>query len=84
MPETYAQQGSVAYRLHVIRAGYLDSPGLALTKRQIERLWGLDPLMCDALLAALVDARFLTRTQTGLYVRTDEGSGSVFDDQPAC
>jgi hypothetical protein len=71
MLDTYAPQASVAYGLHVIRAGYLDSPSLRLTKTQVERIWGLDALMCDALLAALVDARFLKRTKAGVYMRPD-------------
>jgi hypothetical protein len=74
MPDIFASQTSVAYGLHVIRAGYLDSPGLRLTKAQIERLWGLDPVMSDALLGALVDARFLKRMHAGIYVRTDANS----------
>ena len=71
MLDTRAPPASVAYGLHIIRAGYLDSPGLRLTKTQIESLWGFDTLMCDALLAALVDVRFLERTQAGVYLRTD-------------
>jgi hypothetical protein len=73
MLDTYAAPASVAYGLHIIRAGYLDSPGLRLTKAQIERLWGFDTLMCEALVGALVDARFLRCTQTGVYVRADVG-----------
>ena len=71
MPEIHAPHASVAYGLHLIRAWYRDSPGLRLTKTQVERIWGLDALMCDALLAALVDARFLKCTSAGVYVRTD-------------
>jgi hypothetical protein len=73
MPEIYAPQASIAYGLHVIRTWYRDSPGLRLTKTQVERIWGLDALMCEALLAALVDARFLKCTHVGVYVRTDAG-----------
>ena len=73
MPDIYAPQASIAYWLHVIRSGYLDTPGLQLTKLQVELLWGLDALMCDALLDALVDVRFLRRTHAGVYVRTDAG-----------
>jgi hypothetical protein len=59
--------------LERIRAEYLEIPGLHLTKPQAQRLWGLDRTTCDALLEALVDARFLRRTQAGAYVRLDGG-----------
>jgi hypothetical protein len=59
--------------LHLIRAEYLEIPGLHLTKPQVQRLWGLDTMTCDALLKALVDARFLRRTHAGAYVRLDGG-----------
>jgi hypothetical protein len=70
MPETYAVQASFEDWLGLIRAEYLELPGLHLTKKQVERLWGLDALTCEALLDALVDARFLRRTKAGAYMRT--------------
>jgi hypothetical protein len=57
--------------LQLIRAEYLEIPGLSLTKQQAERLWGLDALTSEALLAALVDINFLRRTDKGAYVRAD-------------
>jgi hypothetical protein len=57
--------------LRLIRAEYLEMPGLHLTKPQVQRLWGLDALMCEALLAALVDVRFLRRTGAEAYVRVE-------------
>jgi hypothetical protein len=48
-------------------------PGLRLTKPQIERLWGLDPVKSGALLEALVDVKFLRRTRHDAYVRADLG-----------
>ena len=55
--------------LMLIRAEYLEIPGLTLTKAQVERLWGLDAVVSDALLAALVDVKFLRRTVRDTYVR---------------
>jgi hypothetical protein len=55
--------------LMLIRAEYLEIPGLALTKAQVERLWGLDAVVSEALLAALVDVKFLRRTVRDTYVR---------------
>ena len=47
-------------------------PGLRLTPAQAQRLWGLDRDSCDALLGALVDAKFLFRTRDGAFVRSDQ------------
>ena len=55
--------------LMLIRAEYLEMPGLVLTKADVERLWGLDAVVSEALLAALVDAKFLRRTVRDTYVR---------------
>ena len=50
---------------------YLEMPGLRLTAAQAQRLWGLERDVCDALLGALVDAKFLSRTRDGAFVRVD-------------
>jgi hypothetical protein len=71
MLNTYAPEASIQDWLRLIRAEYLESPGLHLTKKQVERLWGLDTLRCKALLDALVDARFLRLTDAGMYTRVD-------------
>jgi hypothetical protein len=60
---------SVTDWLQIIRGEFQEVPGLQLTKRQVQRLWGLDPHTCDALLEALVEARFLRRTPSGSYAR---------------
>jgi hypothetical protein len=57
--------------LQIIRAEYLEIPGLSLTKRQAQRLWGLDGLTCDALLDEMVQTHFLRRTDSDLYVRAE-------------
>ena len=59
--------------LELIRAEYLEIPGLNLTKEQVRRLWGLDSAVCDGLLAALVEAGFLRCNARQLYVRRDLG-----------
>jgi hypothetical protein len=59
--------------LQIIRAEYLEMPDLALTQRQVQRLWGLDPVTSEAVLARLVDIRFLRRTHRDEYVRADVG-----------
>ena len=59
---------SVGELLRVVQAEYLEIPGLHLTKPQAQRLWGLDPFTCDALLDALVAAQFLRCNHRGAYV----------------
>ena len=62
----------VASRLQQIRSEYLSMPGLSLTVPQARRLWGFEPEDCSALLNALVEARFLSETGRGTYVRRQE------------
>ena len=57
--------------LQIIRAEYLEIPGLSLTRQQARRLWYLDPETCDALLDSMVEAEFLRRNSHNLYVRAD-------------
>ncbi len=59
--------------LALIRAEYVEMPGLRLTQREAERLWGLDAHVCQALFEALVAISFLRRTRQGEYVRADIG-----------
>ena len=57
--------------LRRVQGEYIEMPGLRLTAAQAQRLWGLDRAACDALLGALVDAKFLFRTRDGAFVRSD-------------
>lgn len=58
---------SSAELLHRIRAEYREMPGLQLTAAQAQRLFGVDARTWDAALAALVDAKFLSRTRNGQF-----------------
>ena len=51
--------------LQRIQGEFVEMPGLRLTPAQAQRLWGLEPDVCDALLGALVDAKFLAQTRDG-------------------
>ena len=62
--------------LRRVRGEYLEMPGLRLTIAQAQRLWGLDRSVCDALLGALVEAKFLFRTRDGAYMRADHAIGT--------
>ena len=71
--------------LRRIRSEYLEMPGLRLTRRQAQRLWGLDEHTCAQLLDSLIEAKFLCRTEAhllnrsggGMYARLTEGAIAV-------
>jgi hypothetical protein len=56
-----------------VQAEYLEMPGLCLTIHQVQRLWGLEPRACEALLKSLIGSRFLRRTDRGLFVLRTPG-----------
>jgi hypothetical protein len=66
---SFGKEATTGDLLQLIRAEYLEIPGLCLTKTQVQRLWGLDALTCEALLAALVDVQFLRCTRHAAYMR---------------
>ena len=51
--------------LRRIRGEFLEMPGLQLTSRQAQRLWGLDEGACTQLLSALLEAGFLHAAPSG-------------------
>lgn len=57
--------------LQRIQGEFVEMPGLRLTAAQAQRLWGLDRDICDSLLGALVDAKFLAQTRDGAFIRLD-------------
>ncbi len=58
--------------LRRVQGEYIEMPGLRLTPAQAQRLWGVDRAACDALLGALVDAKFLFQTRDGAFMRSDQ------------
>jgi hypothetical protein len=56
--------------LRRIQGEYNEMPGLRLTIAQAQRLWGLDRAECDAVVGALVDAKFLIRNRDGTFARS--------------
>lgn len=59
--------------LQIVRAEYLEIPGLHLTAPEVQRLWGIDSITCEALLDALVRTGFLRQTRNGGYLRANAG-----------
>jgi hypothetical protein len=60
--------------LRRVQGEFLEMPGLRLTQAQARRLWGLEASACDALLGALVDAKFLFRTRDGAFMRVEHAT----------
>jgi hypothetical protein len=59
--------------LQRIRAEYLEMPGLRLTREQVERLCGVEHTVCQMVLDALVEAKFLCVKADGAYGRLTDG-----------
>lgn len=55
--------------LERIRAEFLEMPGLRLSVVQMQRLCGVEGVMCQAVLDALVDLKFLRVNADGTYSR---------------
>lgn len=60
--------------LECLRGEFLEMPGLRLTLKQAQRLWGIDAARSRMLLEALVAERFLSITQDGCYQRASDGA----------
>jgi hypothetical protein len=57
--------------LTIIRAEYLEFPGMQLTRAQVQRLWNLDQETCAAVIEALESEHFLRRNERDNYVRVE-------------
>ncbi len=66
---TPVRSTSMEQMLQRIQGEFSEMPGLRLTCRQAQRLWNLDALVCESVLAALVDVRFLVQTADGLFIQ---------------
>jgi len=54
-----------------VQSEYLEMPGMALNKGQMQRLWALDAPTCDTVVARLMDLGFLYHTSRDTYIRMD-------------
>ncbi len=52
------------------RGDYLEMPGLHLSAAQAARLWAIQPVVCEAVLACLTASGFLRVTEAGRYARS--------------
>jgi len=63
--------------LRRVQGEFIEMPGLRLTQAQAQRLWGLDPTACSALLKILVDSNFLFRTRDGAFMRAEHATSGT-------
>ena len=52
-----------------IESEYREMPGLQLTERQMQRLWGLDGDACGEIVEVLISRCVLVKNQRGSYAR---------------
>lgn len=64
-------ESGVTYWSNRIQAEYREMPGLSLTQAQMQRLWGFEAHICEALIDSLVRARVLRRTAKGQFIAYD-------------
>ena len=69
--------------LYRVYSEFMEMPGLRLTPKQAQRLWGLDEHQCLQLLNHLVEAKFLTRGPQGAYGRSSDGPVAMPALRPA-
>jgi hypothetical protein len=62
------------YLLNRLRAEYLEMPGMRLKREQVQRLCGVECTVCQRVLDALVETRFLCVKADGSYARLTDGA----------
>jgi hypothetical protein len=60
-----------------IRAEFLEMPGMRLTPTQVQRLAGVDGLVCARALDELVKSGLLRRAASGAYMRATDTAASA-------
>jgi hypothetical protein len=68
--------------LNRIRAEFMEMPGLQLTDKQVQRLCGVERTVCQLVLDALVEMRFLSVKVDGTYARLTDGAERVRPQPP--
>jgi len=57
-----------------VRAEFVEMPGLQLRAEQLQRLCGIDRIVCDVVLQSLIGERFLWMKSDGQYARLTDGA----------
>jgi hypothetical protein len=61
-----------------LRAEFVEMPGLRLTHEQVQRLCGIERMMCQVVLDKLVNEKFLSIRSDGHYARLSDGAESPY------
>src|ERR1700688_1896675 len=72
-PQKGRQMTTMEDVLNQLRAEFLEMPGLRLQAKQVQRLCGIEPTMCQQVLDSLVAERFLYAKPDGHYARLTDG-----------
>ena len=67
MTRAMEDAASIGYWVRIVRGGFLEIPGLQLTRQQIQKLWSLDEPRCGDVLDTLLREAFLQVTPEGRY-----------------
>jgi hypothetical protein len=67
--------------LNRLRGEFSEMPCLRLTSPQVQRLCGIDPIICQLVLDALINERFLCVTPEGCYARRTTGNAHPLQHQ---
>ena len=59
-----------------LRAEFIEMPGLRLRAEQVQRLCGIERILCQTVLNELVSANFLRLKADGHYARSSDSEGS--------
>jgi hypothetical protein len=62
---------NVAAAARRVLAEFQEMPGMALTRRQASKFFGLEDNVCDLVLDMLVDAAYLRETVAGTLIASD-------------
>jgi hypothetical protein len=66
-----AKQLNIVTLVARIQSEYREMPGLQLTARQMQRMWCLDDLTCEVVIAELVTQGTVVKTRRDAYARAN-------------
>ena len=55
--------------LRRVEGEYHEMPGMCVTRKQAQRLWGLDSTTCELVLTTLLERGVVRRTSRGMFVK---------------
>ena len=70
----FRQSATLIGAMERLRAEFREMPGLRLTGDQVQRLCGVERVLCQRALDTLVATRFLCRKPDGAYQRVTDGA----------